>query len=454
MLQRKITDYLNTWKSKTNKTPLVIKGLRQVGKTFIVKEFAKTNYENAFILDFRKHTSLHRIFEGDFSIDNIELSISSLPAENQIIKGSKMVPYKTILIFDELQDCPNARSCLKYFKEDGRYDVICTGSLLGINGYLISKQESRGIGVGSEEQIEMFPMDFEEFLWALKIEKKIIQTLKSCVDERKAIPTFLHEKFLELIRKYICVGGMPEAVNTFIETNDLGQVRNVQKRLLADYKSDFGTHLNDNNSIITDEFERAKIIDVFDSIPRQLAKDNKKFQYATISKNAKSRTHEQAIKWLKDYGLIDLCYNLSTIEEPFDFFAVKDQFKVYMADIGLLVAMLDRNVPFQILSDDLGIGKGMIYENLVAETFHKLGRPLYYFSKVSGLEIDFVTNINSKTHIIETKSKSGNTKSAKIVLENTKYKVQNLLKLTAQNIGVSENIMTVPYYLSFYVLNK
>lgn len=454
MFKRKITEYLNQWKKNPQKTPLVIKGLRQVGKTSIVKEFAAANYQNAFILDFRKQISLHSIFDGDFDIDKIALSISSLPSENHIIKGSKMVPHKTILIFDELQDCPNARSSLKYFKEDGRFDIICTGSLLGIDGYRISKKPSRGIAVGFEEQIEMFPMDFEEFLWALNVDKELIETIKQFVDDKKELPKFIHEKFLELVRIYICVGGMPEIVKKYVDFKDMGEVRKAQNKLLSDYKSDFGTHLNDNNEIITDELEKSKISDVFDSIPKQLAKDNKKFQFSIIDKKAKSRTHESAIKWLKNYGLIDICYNLSTIEEPFDFVCVKDQFKIYVADIGLLVAMLDDNIPFKILSNDLGIGKGMIYENLVAEAFHKLGKPLYYFSKASGLEIDFISSLFSKPYLIEAKAKSGNTKSAKEILENPKYKVNNLLKLTAQNIGLVDNILTVPYYLSFYILNK
>ena len=178
MLKRKITKYLEEWQNNPLKVPLVIKGLRQIGKTYIVKEFAKAKYQNAFILDFRKQLSIHTIFDGDFNIEDIALSISALPNENRVIKDSKMIPYKTLLIFDELQDCPNARSSLKYFKQDGRYDVICTGSLLGIDGYRTSKKVNRGIAVGSEEQIEMYPMDFEEFLWAVGVDDEIVDKLK------------------------------------------------------------------------------------------------------------------------------------------------------------------------------------------------------------------------------------------------------------------------------------
>ncbi len=454
MLRRKITIFLEDWKNDPSKTPLVIKGLRQIGKTYIVKEFAKAKYENAFILDFRKQPSLHTIFDGDFNIDDITLSISALPKENRVIENSKMIPYKTLLIFDEIQDCPNARSSLKYFKQDGRYDVICTGSLLGIDGYRTSKKVSRSIAVGSEEQVEMYPMDFEEFLWASDVDNVIIDKLKHCVDEKELFPFYLHEKFLDLIRKYICIGGMPEVVNKYLETNDLGEIRKIQKRLINDYKSDFGLHLNDNNEIEVDELEKSRIMDVFNSIPRQLAKENKKFQYSLIDKKAKARTHEDAIKWLKNYGLIDVCNNLSTIEEPLDFFAIKDHFKIYVSDIGLLLAMLEDDVPFKIISNDLGIGKGMIYENLVTETLHKLGKPLYYFAKESGLEIDFVSNIDSALYLIEAKAKGGNSKSARSVLDNPLYKADRLLKLTSQNIGFIDNKLTLPYYASFYILSK
>ena len=224
--------------------------------------------------------------------------------------------------------------------------------------------------------------------------------------------------------------------------------------MLKDYKTDFGTHLNDDNEIVTDELEKTRIMEVFNSIPKQLSKENKKFQYVVIDKKAKARTHKDAINWLKNYGLIDICYNLSTIEEPYDFMAIKDQFKVYVSDIGLLVAMLEDDVPFKILSNDLGIGKGMIYENLVADSLHKLNKPMYYFSKDSGLEIDFVSTLFNKPYLVEVKAKSGKTKAARSVIDNPNYKVNNLLKLTSQNIGITEDTITAPYYLSLYLLNK
>ncbi len=454
MLKRKIIDYLIQWKNNPDKIPLIIKGLRQVGKTFIVKQFALENYENAFILDFRKQPSLKMLFDGDFNIDDIALSISSLGDENRVIENSKMIAYKTLLIFDEVQDCVNARSSLKYFAEDKRFDIICTGSLLGIDGYRLNKTTSRGIAVGYEEQIEMYPMDFEEFLWALNIEKNVIDRIKECLDKKTQIPSLIHQQFLQLVKKYICIGGMPSVVNKFLETNDIKEARKVQKRLINDYKADFGIHLNDQNQLVIDETEHTRLLDVFNSIPKQLAKENKKFQYSDVHKNAKARTHEGAIKWLKNYGLIDVCYNLSTIQQPFDFFVVSDQFKLYMSDIGLMVAMLDEDVPFKILSNDLSLGKGAIYESLVADAFHKNGRAMYYYSKSSGLEIDFVSSIESKLYLIEAKAKSGNTKSSKTILNNPNYNVDGIIKLTSQNIGLIDKTLTIPYYLSFYLLKK
>lgn len=455
MFKRKIEDYLIEWKKEKNKKPLIIKGLRQVGKTYIAKEFAKKNYENAFIVDFRKLSAAHNIFDGDFNIDSIVLQISMLPQNDiQIIPNSKMIPFKTIIIFDEIQDCPNARSSLKYFMEDGRFDIISTGSLLGIKGYRLSNSIYRGIGVGSEETIELRPMDFEEFLWALNVPKEEINYIIDCYNIKKQIPEYAHKKFGELFKKYILIGGMPAVLKKFIETNDFNEVKKEQKNLIDNYISDFGTHLNEKNEIVVNELEKAKILSVFESIPRQLAKENKKFQYSSIKKGADGRSYKSAIDWLKDYGLITTAHNLETIDEPLGYFSIDNQFKVYMSDTGLFVSMLDSSMPLKIIQDDLGAGKGMIYENVIADIQYKNFKDLFYFSKDSGLEIDFVSIINNEVTIIEVKANSGNTKSAKEVLENSKYKVDKLIKITSQNIGVVGNITTVPQYLAFIVFKS
>ena len=449
MFKRKIYNQLLNWKNQQSHKPLIIKGLRQIGKTTIVTKFANENYESVIILDFRKDVSLHKIFDGDFDIDEIIFSLSLK------YKTAKFIPYKTVLIFDELQDCPNARSSLKYFALDGRYDIICTGSLLGIKNYRITHKQSRGIPVGFEEIIEMRPMDFEEFLWANSINQEIIDNLYKSTRESAKINDFIHEKMLDLFNKYICVGGMPEVVDTYIKTNNFNEVRKVQKRILMGFESDFGTHLDDNYDIVTDDNARAKILATFNSIPNQLAKDNQKFQYSVISKNAKGREYKSSIEWLENYGLISRCYNLTLPEIPFEFFEVEETFKIYLNDSGLYLAMLEDNIPDLIINSKLKIAKGAIYENVVAETFSKLGRKLFYYRKSSGLEVDFITEYNSKAVLVEVKTRNGHAKAAKEILENKeKYNINTLIKLTANNVSRSQNVLNYPYYLTSFLFKK
>ena len=449
MFKRKIYNQLLNWKNQQSHKPLIIKGLRQIGKTTIVTKFANENYESVIILDFRKDVSLHKIFDGDFDIDEIIFSLSLK------YKTAKFIPYKTVLIFDELQDCPNARSSLKYFALDGRYDIICTGSLLGIKNYRITHKQSRGIPVGFEEIIEMRPMDFEEFLWANSINQEIIDNLYKSTRESAKINDFIHEKMLDLFNKYICVGGMPEVVDTYIKTNNFNEVRKVQKRILMGFESDFGAHLDDNYDIVTDDNARAKILATFNSIPNQLAKDNQKFQYSVISKNAKGREYKSSIEWLENYGLISRCYNLTLPEIPFEFFKVEETFKIYLNDSGLYLAMLEDNIPDLIINSKLKIAKGAIYENVVAETFSKLDRKLFYYRKSSGLEVDFITEYNSKAVLVEVKTRNGHAKAAKEILENKeKYNINTLIKLTANNVSRSQNVLNYPYYLTSFLFKK
>lgn len=446
MFKRKIYDQILNWKNSKNHKPLIISGLRQIGKTTIVDHFAKENYESVIKLDFRKDASLHEIFDGDFDINTIIFSLSLKNSE------FKFIPNKTCLIFDELQDCPNARSSLKYFALDGRFDVICTGSLLGIKNYRNTKKPSRGIPVGFEDYLLMKPMDFEEFLWANSINQSIIDNLKQCIKKNSQINAFVHQKMLDLFNRYICIGGMPEAVDAYVKSNDFNKVRKIQRRILQSFEADFGTHLNDDNEIIVDDNAKAKIIATFKSIPHQLAKDNQKFQYAAIVKNAKGKEYKTAIEWLEDYGLISRCYNLTIPELPLDSFLIPNYFKIYATDSGLFIAMLDDDIPDLIINNKLKIAKGAIYENIVADAFSKLGRKLYFYHKNSGLEIDFITSFHKEVALVEVKVKDGNAKAAKEILGNKeKYYINKLIKLTSQNIGRNENVFTYPYYLTSFV---
>ncbi len=442
MYRRKIEDELNQWKNSTNKKALVLKGLRQIGKTYSTLKFAKENYENVVYINFKENESAKKVFEDDLIVDRMIIDLSAL------IPGVNFVPGKTIIIFDEIQECANARASLKPFVVDGRFDVIATGSLLGIKGYNLKK--SKGIPTGYEKIIYMEPMDFEEFLWAKGINEKVIDSLRDSYKNFVPISETIHRAMLRYFNEYICVGGMPRVVDTFISTNDMNAVYDEQHDLIEEYKDDFGKHLDENENEVVNKSLLGRINKVFDSIPSQLAKENKKFTYSAISKHARSGEYEAAIMWLIDFGLVVPCFNLSTIDRPLEGYKIDNIFKLYFKDSGLFISLLEKGSAFKILNGQLNIYKGAIYENIIADAFSKNKKKLYYFHKDSGLEIDFVTIVDDKTSLIEVKSTTGNTKSAKTVLGNReKYRADQLIKFGEYNIGRQNNTITLPYYLAF-----
>ena len=443
MLERKITKILLDWKNNTiiKKKALVIKGLRQIGKTFIVKQFAKDNYENQIYINFKNNDDLKSVFEENLNVDRILIDLSAK------MPNIKLIPYKTIIIFDEIQECANARASIKAFVEDGRYDIIATGSLLGIKGY--NKKKGKGVPTGSEHIIYMYPLDFEEFLWAKGISKDVINYLKECFNNKEQISKAVHESMIRYFKEYICVGGLPEAVNIFLKTGDMNQVYNEQRDILEEYKDDFGKHLDANENEEVDKFLLARIEEVFDSIPSQLAKENKKFQYSKIKIKGRSADYREAIQWLIDAGIVIPCYNLSTLESPLEGNKIDNVFKLYMRDSGLFVSMLEKGTAGEILSGNLGVYKGAIYENIIADAFAKMDRKLYYFHKDSGLEIDFITKYEGNITLIEVKSTTGKTKSASTILNDKNYNINHCIKFGEYNIGFTNNILTLPYYLVF-----
>ena len=430
------------WKNTPNKKALIVKGLRQVGKTTSVRAFAQQNYENVVYVNFKSNNSAKSIFDDDLVINRITTDLSAL------LPDARFVPYKTVIIFDEIQECANARSSIKAFVEDGRYDVIGTGSLLGIKGY--NKKKSKGVPVGFEKTIYMKPMDFEEFLWAKGIQQNVIDYLKDSYRSLTRISETTHRAMIRYFKEYICVGGMPRVVNVFVTSNDMNAVYDEQRDLIEEYKDDFGKHLDENEQEETNMVLLTRINNVFDSIPAQLAKENKKFVFSAMSKKGRSSEYMPAIQWLKDYGLINFCYNLSTIDRPLEGYKIDNIFKLYFVDSGLFISMLERGTASKILNDNLNIYKGAIYENIIADAFSKNGISLYYFHKESGLEIDFVSVINDLLSIVEVKARTGNSKSAKTVLnDKTRYNADNMIKLGEYNIGVKGNMITLPFYLSF-----
>lgn len=446
MLKRKIETYLANWRMSEDRKPLVIKGIRQCGKTYIVQKFAKENYDNVVYMNFILEPDKKSAFTGNIDVDTIILNLSAL------IPGSRFVSDKTCIILDEIQECKEARTALKSFHIDGRFDVIATGSLLGVRGYGQSnkKKEEEGqdsIPVGYETVIDMYPLDFEEFLWANGINESVINSVKSCFENESAVPDGIHKAMMELLYRYVIVGGLPEVVNTFLETKNIELIYKVQRNLVAEYEEDMIKY--------ADDADKAHIRECFESIPKQLAKENKKFQYSVVKRGGRASQYVGSIQWLEDAGIVQRCYNTTITELPLDGNSVKDCFKVYTTDIGILMAMLDYGTQADILKGNLLGYKGAIFENLMADFLHKSGQRLYYFHKDSGLELDFLVRFKGECVVLEVKAKTGKTKSMNTVLKNENvYHLNNAIKLGSYNVGREGKILTIPLYMGFLVQDK
>lgn len=434
MLKRKIEEKLVEWKNAPNHSPLIIKGCRQCGKTYSVRNFAKKYYKHEVYLNFFKNPNYISLFEGSLEIDNLIIMMSALLGADAVF-----VPGETVIILDEIQDCPDARTALKFFKEDGRFDVICTGSLLGVKGY---GKQPKSIPVGSESLIEMHPLDFEEFLWANGINQQVIDTLKTCLKNETPVPVALHKQMHALLLQYAVVGGMPEVVKTFVQTKQMNSVLAVQRDIVHSYEDDMIKY--------AEESDKPLIKECFQSIPKQLSKENKKFQYSVVKKGGTASKFKGSLQWIEDAGIVSRCYNLNIPELPLDGNAIQEIFKVYMNDTGLFVSMLEDGTQYDILQGNLHGYKGAIFENLIADIFTKMGRKLYYYHKDSGLEIDFVIRYKGEATLIEVKSTTGNAKSAKTILAHPeKYQVSGVIKLGDYNIGRNDRQLTIPLYMAF-----
>ena len=440
MFKRKIEGIMLSWKQNKNRKPLVIKGCRQCGKTSSVLEFARKHYEHVIYLDFHEHKEYKSFFTGALDVDTIVLNMS------MGLKGVKFIEGNTCIVFDEIQDCPNARSSLKFFSLDGRYDVICTGSLLGVNGYKTKEEDEEerraSIPVGFEHIVTMYPMDFEEWLWANGVEQQHTDYLRKRLNDVTPVMEAIHNRMRELLRLYIVVGGMPDAVNTFVQSNNMNEVRIVQQNIVDNYKADMLKYALQE--------DKAKIRECFDSIPSQLAKENKKFQYSPIRKGGRSRDYLGSLQWIEDAGIIRRCHNTSITELPLAGNMINDCFKVYMADIGLLMSMLEDGTAWSIMQGDMLAYKGAVYENLAADIFGKMGRKLYYFQKEGGLELDFLIRYRGECCPVECKARTGNAKSLQTVMKNPDhYHVSHAIKLGDYNVGVNGQMLTLPFYMAF-----
>ena len=439
MFRRKIEQVLLDWKKNKDKMPIVIKGCRQCGKTFSVLDFARKNYGNVVYLDFFLNPQYKSIFDDSLEIDNILVNISTL------LPNVRIVPGDTCFVFDEIQDCPRARTSLKFFKIDGRFDVICTGSLLGVSGCRSQDTDDdrfAPVPVGYEKIVEMYPMDFEEWLWTNGIQEAVFRKLEDCLSSLVPVPEVIHRRMTQLLQQYVIVGGMPRAVTTFMETHNIQEVVSVQNAIIEGYKTDMLKY--------APQPDKPRIRECFESIPKQLSRENKKFAYAQVRANGRGRDYQGSLQWIEDAGIIRKCYNLEIPELPLDGNAISEQFKVYMADTGLFVSMLERETAHDILNGNLFGYKGAIFENLIADIFGKMGRKLYYYRKDSGLEVDFVMRYDGECTLVEVKASSGNVKSTKTILAHPeKYHVSRAIKLGNYNIGTSDQITTLPLYMAF-----
>ncbi|WP_288280357.1 ATP-binding protein [uncultured Prevotella sp.] len=448
MLRRKIENTLEQWKSTSGHKPLVIMGIRQCGKTFIVQHFAAAHYKTVVYINFIKQPERINAFVGSKDVNVILLNLSAQ------IQGVSFTPGDTCFIFDEIQECPEARTSLKFFKEDGRFDVIATGSLLGVQGYGDEKKKQRrrlvelkepginSVPVGSEDIIEMYPLDFEEFLWANGLSEDVVETLRKCYREEKTVPAGIHVAMKQFLNLYVTIGGLPEPINVFLKTNNMNEVSKAYKSILKEYRDDMVKYAPDK--------DKPHIRECFNSIPKQLAKDNKKFQYNKVKPGGRSDTYLGSLQWLEDAGIICRCYNTDITGLPMEGNAKDNVFKVYTADIGLLVEMLGPGVRADILQGNLGGFKGAIYENLMADTLHKKEQNLYYFQKDSGMELDFLVRINGECVPLEVKAKTAQAKSVKTVLNHPeKYKVKHVIKFGDFNIGRDGQLLTLPNYMQF-----
>ena len=434
MLKRKIEQILTDWKATPNHKPLLIKGCRQCGKTFSVLDFAKKHYRHVVYLNFFENPDYASVFAGSLEVDHVIMMLSALLGDGAVFEAGE-----TVLVLDEIQDCPEARTALKFFRIDGRFDVIGTGSLLGVKGY---GKEPKSIPVGSETVLDMYPLDFEEFLWANGIGDEMIRLLGSCLEAETPVPAALHNRMRQMLLQYTVVGGMPDAVQTFVDTRQMNEVLRIQRDIVRSYEDDMVKY--------ADKKDKSHIRECFQSIPKQLSKENKKFQYSVVRKGSTASRYGGSLQWIEDAGIISRCYNLSVTELPLDGNAQEDVFKVYMRDCGLFVSMLEDGTQYDILQGNLLGYKGAIFENLIADIFAKMGRKLYYFHKDSGLEVDFVIRYQGECTLVEVKAATGNTKSTRTILSHPeKYHVYHAIKMGDYQVGRSGQILTLPLYMAF-----
>lgn len=433
LLKRKIDKYLIEWKNDPNHMPLIVKGARQIGKTESIKHFAKENYKSVIEINFALQKQYKDIFDDGFEVDTIIKNITLHNTEFRIIPGD------TLIFFDELQDCPNCATSLKAFNQDGRYDVICSGSLMGIN-----YQEIESNSVGNKEDYEMHSMDFEEFLWSKGYSETLIDDLFRHMIEVTPLSNTEYNVVMNAFREYMVIGGMPAIVNTFVTQNNYSGTLKMQKQILRDYEEDITKYAKG--------LDKAKILNIYRKIPVFLGKDNKKFQISKVAKGARNRDYVGTVDWLSDAGIINICYCMDQPELPLKGNYNPDNYKIYYRDTGLLIASLDDEAQKDLRDNkNFNTYKGAIYENIVADMLVKQGYGLYFYrNEKSTVEMDFFVRDKDSLIPVEVKATDNATVSLNNLIKKDCYSdIKYGIKLADKNIGFNGKFYTFPYFLTF-----
>lgn len=433
LLKRKIDIYLANWKSNPQRLPLIVKGARQIGKTASIENFAMNNYKSVVEINFVLQKHYKNIFDDGFDVDTILRNISLINPDFAFI------PDETLIFFDELHACPNCATSLKAFKIDGRFDVICSGSLMGI-----SYQEIESNSVGYKEDYEMYSMDFEEFLWAKGYKQEQIDTMYEKMLSITPLSNIEFDVMLENFREYMVLGGMPAIVNSFVQNKNYSGTLKMQKQILLDYEEDITKYAQG--------LDQGKILNVYRKIPVFLGKENKKFQISKVEKGARSREYVGTVDWLVSAGIVNLCYCMEQPELPLKGNYNPDNFKMYFGDAGLLIGSLDEEAQEDLRNNkNFNTYKGAIYENIVADMLVKQGYQLYFYRNDKGtIEMDFFVRDADSLIPVEVKANDGATISLNNLINKEKYAdIRYGIKLGYKNIGFNGKFYTFPYFLTF-----
>ncbi len=432
MLFRKFSATLESWYNQDKKHALLIQGARQIGKTTIIREFGKKFYGNNFVeVNFVNTPSAKDVFKGDISIDGI---ISKLTL---FLKRS-LIPGKTLIFFDEVQECPQIRTAIKFLVEDGRFDYIESGSLLGLN-----YREIISYAVGFEDIYTMYPMDFEEFAIANGVQKSTFNTLQHCYENKLPVDEFIHKQMLQLFTYYTIIGGMPAAVQEYVNSKDMGRVLDIQSNILRLYRLDITKYATNG---------KEKITHIFDTLPAELNAKNKRFMLTDLAKSARMERYESCFNWLTDAGIALPCFNLTEVKQPIEINKQHNLFKFYFADTGLLCAMCSGDVQYQIVNGHYNINEGSIMENMFAEQLKSNSFALYYYDKIKVGEIDFIVEQNAD--LIPVEIKSGKDYKSHKALDNLlaikEFSIKEAKVFCTGNIEVKDNITYYPFYMIMF----